>query len=285
MRATWAALLLAACTGPEAAAHAAATAQPAPQPAAVASAPELAASGRTALASAAGEQELERARAALARSLDLAPDPSVAGDLARVEVILGTGFAMGDRAVDLLQSGMEHAEAALRGASPGFAAAADGGRTFEEAVAAVEKPAAPRLAAFVSALDAWSRARGIPTFLGQRAKVRSGIERLMELDPAVGGAAPWRMLGTWLAASPAAAGGDLGRSRAAFERSIELAPDHLENRVAFAATWAVKAQDRTLYERLLQEVLAAPAEQEPRPENAAARRRARDLLDGAGTRF
>jgi hypothetical protein len=239
---------------------------------------QLAEGGRDALASAVTEEQLERARSLLARSHALAPGPGVAFDQARAEALLGTGHAHGDRRVELLHAALEHAELALRGASPGFAGAHAEGRTFAQAVAAVETAAAPQLALMVCALDAWSRARGIPTFLGQRQKVREGIERLVELDPSVLGGAPWRLLGTWLAATPAAAGGDLARSREAFEKALAAAPAHLENRVALASTWAVKAQDRTLFETLLGEVIAAPAEQEPVPENAAARARAGELL-------
>jgi hypothetical protein len=91
-------------------------------------------------------------------------------------------------------------------------------------------------------------------------------------------AGPLRLLGKLLAATPVLAGGSLEQSRKAFERAIEKNPAFAPTRVEFAQTWAVKAQDRKLFEAALDAAMAQTIDPpEAGPENALARERARAL--------
>jgi hypothetical protein len=68
-------------------------------------------------------------------------------------------------------------------------------------------------------------------------------------------------------------------ARRRFARAAELFPDEPWRRVDEARTLRVLVQDGAGFERLLGEVLEAPEAAERGPEQALARRRARDWLD------
>jgi hypothetical protein len=68
-------------------------------------------------------------------------------------------------------------------------------------------------------------------------------------------------------------------AQARFERAGQLFPDEPWRRIDEARTLSVLLQDRAGFERLLGEVLAAPDAAERGPEQAVARRRAREWLD------
>jgi TRAP transporter TatT component family protein len=107
------------------------------------------------------------------------------------------------------------------------------------------------------------------------------MARAAELDERVDAAGPHRALGAWRAALPVAAGGGAAASRAHFDRASALAPDDQLARVAEAETWAVLVQDEARFESLLEGVLQFDLGRDPTraPENALARKRAKDLLD------
>ncbi|MGA8892654.1 MAG: TRAP transporter TatT component family protein, partial [Anaeromyxobacteraceae bacterium] len=90
----------------------------------------------------------------------------------------------------------------------------------------------------------------------------------------------------WTAALPAAAGGGAARSRRHFEQARTLGPGCLLTPVAEAGSLLVLLQDRAAFDRALAEVAAAP-DADPRwaPENAVARRLARDLQGRAARLF
>lgn len=68
-------------------------------------------------------------------------------------------------------------------------------------------------------------------------KVRALYERCIEIDESYWGASAHSALGAVLIALPAALGGNVDRGREHLERAIELAPEYLENRVAYAKYW------------------------------------------------
>lgn len=92
-------------------------------------------------------------------------------------------------------------------------------------------------------------------------KIRAIYERAMELDPAyMGGSAPqaYGALLANLSDYGILFGVKLVEAKPYFEWAIELDPTYLENYVAYAREYAVRAQDRDLFERLLRHVLEAP---------------------------
>jgi len=92
-------------------------------------------------------------------------------------------------------------------------------------------------------------------------KIRRMYERVIELDPGYMGGSALQALGALLANLSDYGilfGARLADAKAHFERAIALDPTYLENHVAFAREYAVRANDRVLFERLLRHVLDAP---------------------------
>lgn len=92
-------------------------------------------------------------------------------------------------------------------------------------------------------------------------KIRAIYERVMELDPGyMGGSAPqaYGALLANLSDYGILFGVKLSEAKRYFEWAIELDPTYLENYVAYAKEYAVRAKDRELFESLLRYVLEAP---------------------------
>jgi len=105
------------------------------------------------------------------------------------------------------------------------------------------------------------------------------MARAAALDERLEAGGPLRALGAWSAMLPSSAGGGAEAARARFDRAAQLFPDEPWRRIDEARTLSVLVQDQAGFERLLGEVLAAPAAAERGPEQELARRRAREWLD------
>lgn len=126
-------------------------------------------------------------------------------------------------------------------------------------------------------LGRWSRAKGFTTVLANRRKVQHLVSRVSALDSAYFYGASDRYWGAYYSIAPGFAGGDKEKSRQHFEKSLKIAPNYIGTKVTYAETYAVGVQNRELFERLLNEAIAAPVtslpdiEPEQRMEQAKAR--------------
>jgi hypothetical protein len=114
------------------------------------------------------------------------------------------------------------------------------------------------------------------------AKVFATMERVAAAAPTTYFGGPDRYFGTLFGALPAATGGDLGKSRVHFERSLALA-ECFDTYVLFAEVYAKTAGDAELRTRLLRHVVdadAAAALPEIEPEQRLAQRKAAAALRG-----
>jgi len=176
------------------------------------------------------------------------------------------------------------AERALRKISPEWGAAVDAG-DLVGAPGRVGPEGAEAL--YWLALATWSSAqsKGLAALLAVKDPALAAMERAAALDGAIDCAGPHRALGAWTAALPAAVGGGVARSRRHFDETRASGAACLLNRVREAESLLVLLQDRVAFERMLSDVEGA-ADPDPRwaPENAVARRLARDLR-GRATRL
>lgn len=131
-------------------------------------------------------------------------------------------------------------------------------------------------------LDTLPEGQRISRGFGDLPCVQSSFERSLELDETFFAAGPHRALGSLLSQLP---GPNLGQVRAHFERAIDLAPDYLENKADLACGYAVKAGDRALFDRLVEEVLQAPIGDRYIFWNRRAQRFAQDLKERAEELF
>jgi len=264
--------LLAAAVPPEASPH------PAPARAA------LLARGDEAFASRGDPVRLAEAIDSYRRAAALHPgDPEAEIRLARAEAF--RALADPDVAREAWVASSSAAERALRRLSPGWAAAVDAG-DLVGAPAHVGQEGA--LALYWLALATWSSAqsKGLAALLAVKAPALAAMERAAALDGVLDCAGPHRALGAWTAALPAAVGGGVARSRRHFEEARARGAGCLLNRVREAESLLVLLQDRAAFGRVLSEVEGAP-DVDPlwAPENAVARRLARDLQGRAARLF
>lgn len=207
-------------------------------------------------------------------------DPEAELRLGRAEAFRGLaadGPAAGKEAWD---ASARAGERALRKISPAWGEAIDRGDDPAAAAARVDASGAEALYLLAQGTMRAAQATGYAAVLAVKDPALAMMARAAELDERIDAAGPHRALGAWRAALPTAAGGGAAASRAHFDRARTLAPDDQLARVAEAETWAVLVQDEVRFERLLDGVLASDPGRDPlrAPENALAKRRAKDLL-------
>jgi len=134
-----------------------------------------------------------------------------------------------------------------------------------EAVARVGPAAAELLYLEAVCQGMLARARGFTQLVEGRVEIIEALERVAQLAPDLDDAGAERELGRLYAALPAASGGDLAEARRHLEAAVERAPRSVRNRIAYASSIAVKAQDRALFESQLRAALEA------QPDDAEAR--------------
>jgi hypothetical protein len=112
-------------------------------------------------------------------------------------------------------------------------------------------------------------------------------EHSLRLNEGYENAGALTLLGGFEASYPEQLGGNWKKGREMFERALLLSKrkNHIHH-INFARTYAVSAQDRELFERLLQEVIEAPDQGDGvRLSNKVARRRAQRYLDSIDELF
>ena len=108
------------------------------------------------------------------------------------------------------------------------------------------------------------------------------MNRVLELDDTFYYGSPHLFMGVYLAARPAAVGGNLPKAKEHFDRALALGEGKfLMTKVLFAQYYATGVKDRALFEETLKEVLAAPADTVPELTltNTLAKEKAKRLLD------
>lgn len=171
-------------------------------------------------------------------------------------------------------------ERAVIAASPEFAEKMRNKAKFEEAIVVIEAPAIPAAYWYATALGKWARTKGFGVLVGNKDKIKATMTRLLELDANFYHGGPHRYFGAFYAVAPDFAGGDLGKSREHYEKSLEIAPYFLGTKVLMAENLATKLDDEAMFDKLLEEVLAADLSTVPEeilPEMKAEQEKAREL--------
>jgi hypothetical protein len=208
-------------------------------------------------------------------------DPAPEVRLARAEAFRALSATTPAAARDAWEASARAAERALRRVAGAWAEAIDRGEDPAAAAARVDAAGAEPLYFLSQGTMRAAQATGYAAVLAVKDSALAMMARAAELDERVDAAGPHRALGAWRAMLPVAAGGGAASSRAHFDRARALAPDDGLARVAEAETWAVLVQDPARFDALLGEAIALDASRDPAraPENAIARRRARELLE------
>lgn len=211
--------------------------------------------------------------------------------LARAHYFLADGFyaVEGDEAKRDAHytKGLTFAEGAIGLGAPEYVAAVKGGATHIDSVKKVPVEAAPALYWQATNLGKWAASQGFATKLKYKDDAKATMDYIMEVTPDFFYSAPYRYFGAFEAATSGLAGGSLEKSNEYFKTAVEKSPGYLGTKVLWADYYAVKTNDRALYEKLLNEVLAADvnAEAEIIPENTREQAKAKRLLTMADEQF
>ncbi|MBI3126163.1 MAG: hypothetical protein HYZ11_00990 [Candidatus Tectomicrobia bacterium] len=189
------------------------------------------------------------------------------------------------RAGEFYRRGRSHGAAALR-ARPGMAGLFQGDAAAQkEALARLGGDDLPLLFWTAYCWSGWINLnRTDPEALADLSRVAAMMERALALDPTYFHGGPHLFFGLYYGGRPALLGGDPAKAKHHFERALAASKGRfLMAKVLMARHYAVQAQDRALFERLLREVEAAPRGLLPEQAlaNALARERAKSLLKKA----
>ncbi len=185
------------------------------------------------------------------------------------------------------EEGTSAAERALVALSDEFTARMRDGDDIEEAAQVLDARAVPALYWRSSNLGKWATEEGFATLLSYKNEIRDIMQLCLDLDQSYYYYGPDRYFGVVYAKAPAFAGGDVNLSREHFETSLRHEPNYFATRVLMAADYAVKAQEREVFETQLNWVLSHDPELIPEvaPENRCEQRKARLLLAEADDLF
>lgn len=159
---------------------------------------------------------------------------------------------------------------------------------YRTAIAGPEKDDVPTLYALAAAWAGWIQARNQDwNAIADIPRVRMAMERVVALDETYDHGSAHLYLGVIATLAPPALGGQPEEGRQHFERAIAISRGKdLVFKVEYARRYARLVFDRALYDRLLNEVLQAPAEAPGLTlSNTLAQRDARELLKDADKYF
>lgn len=200
----------------------------------------------------------------------------------RANYYYADAFLRGDEDgyLDYMDRAVWWGERAVIAASPEFGEKMRSKAKFEEAIVVIEAPAIPAAYWYASALGKWARAKGFGVLVGNKDKIKATMTRVLELDPNFYHGGPHRYFGAFYAVAPDFAGGDVKQSQVHYEKSLEIAPYFLGTKVLMAENLATKLDDEEMFDRLLEEVLAADLSTVPPeilPEMTSEQEKAREL--------
>lgn len=189
--------------------------------------------------------------------------------------------------LDTFEKGVSAGERALAAGNPEFKKAMQEGRRVEDSIKLCGTDSLDAMYWYATNLGKWARAKGFATTVGNKDRIKAVMDYVLALSPTFFHGAPHRYFGAYYAVAPGFAGGDLNKSREHFERSLQIAPNYPGTKVLMADTYATKKDDRALFERLLNEVLAMPNDAIPElvPETQNEKDKARTLLAKAAELF
>lgn len=219
-------------------------------------------------------------------------DAAVLTSLARAQYFLADGFlalddGMQEAEFELYKKGVDFGERALLILEPGFGADMRAGKSFEEAIKKISKNGMAATYWYSTNLGRFASKQGLGERLYYKDKLKTAMERILELDPNFYYGAADRYFGAFYSILPGIAGRDTDRSAKHFESSLAISPEYLATRVVKAQFLSTAIDDEDMYREELEKVLAMPDTENPdiAPENRAAKRTAKKMLDEIDDRF
>jgi hypothetical protein len=186
-------------------------------------------------------------------------------------------------------AGLDWAEKAIAIAAPEFVAAVKNGEKHADAIKKAPKDAIPALYWYSTNMGKWAGAKGFATILRYKDDIKATMMHVLALDPngEFFHGAVYRYFGAYEAKTAGLAGGSLPKSEENFKKAIEIAPNYLGTKVLYADYYCSKKQNKELFEKLLNEVIAADAgsDEAIAPENKIEQKKAKALLAEIDDKF
>ncbi len=178
------------------------------------------------------------------------------------------------------EQGIRAAERALSAMSPAFAEKMAAGERIEDAISVLNASAVPALYWRSSNMGRWAILESFATLLSYKDEIREIMEFCLANNSDYFYSGPNRYFGVFYAKAPSFAGGDMKKSAAFFNTAIEAYPDYYGTRILMAEEWAVKEDNRPLFEELVNYVLKGDPNVIPElvPESMCEQRKARKLM-------
>jgi len=131
-----------------------------------------------------------------------------------------------------------------------------------------------------SNLGRWAVLESFATLLSYKDEIREVMDFCLDQNPLYFYQGPDRYFGVFYAKAPGFAGGDMKKSAAHFNVAIDAHPNYYGTRILMAEEWAIKEDNRPLFEELVNYVLNGDPNAIPElvPESTCEQRKAAKLM-------
>ncbi|MCC6621005.1 MAG: hypothetical protein IT385_07105 [Deltaproteobacteria bacterium] len=187
--------------------------------------------------------------------------------------------AAGEAMAKHYKAAANHSEMALGQRYPGFRSKFCARQPFSTALEQLDREAVPGMYWYAASLSRYALMTSLVEVLNQADRIKAMMDLIKRLQPDYWYYAVDRYLGAYYTKIPFPSG-DLELSRKHFETSLGGAPSYQATKVIFAEMNAARANDRALFQRLLEEVVAFDLTTAPeiQPENEAEQGKAKHYL-------
>ena len=200
--------------------------------------------------------------------------------LARGYYLLGYGYAKTDAEILAAYDAGARWGERMMGLNPEFRKRIAAEVNDDEALAVCTKEDVRGIYWAYGNLGKWSVKKGFTTVLANKSKLKAFIDRVASLDDKYYYGAAHRGLLAFYAKAPSFAGGDLNKAKLHYDKAIAIAPNYFGTKVILAQYYATKKQDKALFKKVLEEVIAGDVKVLPEviPMQKIEQRHAKELL-------
>jgi hypothetical protein len=183
------------------------------------------------------------------------------------------------------EKGVTAAEKAIKLRDPNFASKLAQGESWMKHVKSADEAAIPGLYWYATNLGKWALLEGIATILARKDDIMATMEFICDKNEEFYYGACHRYFGVYWTKVPFSK--DAEKAKKHFDRTLEIAPNYLATKVLMAENYAVLAENRELYNKLVSEVIETPADAVPAisAENYYEKEKARRLKKTGDERF
>lgn len=183
------------------------------------------------------------------------------------------------------EKGVTAAENAIKLRDPNFAKKIAQGDAWMDHVKKADQAAIPGLYWYATNLGKWALLEGIATILARKDDIKATMEFICDKNEEFYYGACHRYFAVYWTKVPFSK--DAAKAKKHFDKTLEIAPNYLATKVLMAENYAVLTEDKKLYNKLIDEILATPADAVPAisAENYYEKQKAKRLQKTGDERF